>query len=151
MSTSFVERPIIKALTLSESGTVGTGTYSDVILKAPSGYYYNIIGMYLNAVNPAGSGSGSHYFMLRNNSTAIEHLKGESTFGNALQWAFNGFTVVTTKTPNDDTRLFEVLKRLKIGDTVATEMEIRYYNLTDVDQVTQRDITFLVEQWRQRK
>ena len=113
--------------------TVDAGNAEDVIVKAATGYIYEVLAMQLHVPAPSGGSSGTHSYYVFSESEYIPVLEGISVFSSIVSYKFGYWhTADSSESPVDETTQCLVLKGLRID--AINGIIIRYSNNTDVGQ-----------------
>lgn len=138
----------IEAVDLSTTDSVASGGGSSGLeIDVPEGYVYQLLAMYISIPDPVGSTSGSHNVTLQCGTLLTPKMKGLSDSGTNIRFTNGAFDQITTKTPNDDGILNDILFGSVYGDPVE-KMRFLYVNSTDANQTGNRQIKCVFKKYR---
>lgn len=128
----------VEVLTLDSATTVAhSGGTEDINIRPPDGYIYRLLNLYMRAVTPGGTGSGTHILMLRDNADKFRYLYGEGAHNTTVEYNYGYWTQAgTTKIPTDNHLAAYNMRSAQAS--YDNYLIARYQNSTDVDQTNSR-------------
>lgn len=135
-------RPELKSLDLTQTGSVSASTNEVVEVYAPTSSLYKVQGVRLKVNADATATSGTHSFTGVNHGS-IDVWTGSSTFDTKISYtASHWWDANNTQYPDTDAATLQAVQSMKA--TENTPIRIRYYNGTDAAQDNQRIIKLVV-------
>jgi len=140
----------IKKIDLSSSATVGHPASETQTLQPAAGKIYQVIEIYANLPDPAGSSAGTHYIHGKYQNITGSMIYISSGFGNDITIDQNGFTGSGTERPSGNSEQFLVPRGGMIICSNSQPFDFVYTNSTDVDQTGTRTLEILVKEYPER-
>jgi len=137
-SIAFVE--LIDGSTVSANGG-----FKDIFIRPPEGQIWEVVTPELFVQPPADATSGTHQFIVRSETEAIDVLEGESTFDTEVNYR-NGYwqSANDTAAPPDTAAQSFMPRGLRIDS--ENGLQIEYDNLSDADTNRNREIRLWLRQ-----
>lgn len=124
------------------SGNVSaSGGTETTTITAPTGYFYEVIGIYYKASDPVGSAEGNHQLEIRTSSGYVTMALIKASAGNDVLIQRHEFFGDNTEAPSVNTMQQNVIKDLFIGSDEG--MDFIYTNYTNATQTTVRRFRIL--------
>lgn len=145
--TSF-DSPKLDVIDLSDATSIAAAGTDTQTLQPPSGKIYIVRNFQYNALDPAGSGAGTHELVVFNGiAQTVQNRSARiaATFGNPIEVGFaNGFVGDSSESPSTQTeQRFICTAGLRCNHNYP--IEFLYKNNTDVAQAGTRTLKLLVE------
>lgn len=126
-----------------DDSVVIPGNTSEIIIRPPQGYIYDLLGLLLYVVKPIGGTSGTHFFDIVSENQGIAILFGSSAYNTSLRYDYGyWFTADTLQYPTTEIAQLLALQNKRIDEDSG--LSITYCNLTDVNQTNMRYIRLWV-------
>jgi len=124
-------------ISADQTASLASNANETVNVRAPSGYIYELVGLYLAVLPPDGATSGTHEFYVYTEAAGVTLLLGESNYNSMLSYDYNHWrnADVTALPPSDISQLM-IIRGVRLDN--STGVGVRYRNLTDVSQNKER-------------
>ena len=133
----------LKHLSLDDTSTVAASGTALVLIQPPRGQIYKVISVDFKALDPAGSGSGTHKLMGRwTSGNDIYLFSLTANTGSNMYIAYGAFDA-TTEVPSTAPEQLKILTDT-IWASYDEPFKLAYTNSTDVQQAQDREIDVLV-------
>lgn len=138
-------RPEVKKVTATQTGSVAASSSETTEVYAPTGSIYNVLAMQVYVPSDATATSGQHVMVIR----PMGHfatLRGENTYAGDISYDRGHWNKVGTDgaSPPDEAAQAEYVRALRA--TENSPITILYQNQTDAAQDNNRKILFVVEE-----
>ena len=151
MSYTVNPRGKIVGIDLSDDTAVAAAGTNTQTLTPPLGNVYQIIDIYYNAPDPAGSAAGTHELGIKQVTVTSDRYRAliRASTGNAITVNYAGFIGDSAETPsNIREQLLFIRGQLWASNTYP--MKFVYDNDTDVQQAGTRALEILVKEYGER-
>ena len=108
-----------------------------ILIRAPEGYIYEILGIRLSADRPLGATVGMHDFDVRTESSDIGLLYGQSGYTEILRYDY-GRWLFADLSAEPQTEIAQQMAVRNARVDSVNGLYITYHNATDVDQTVSR-------------
>ena len=139
----------------THTDTITSAGFYTYQLKPPNGYVYVVRGMYGYVGTPAGSGSGTHYFYVRNDSSDSAGVNYQwlirltSDHTDALKGFMSSNICTTSQAPATDQEILDIFAGGLLKATYDEGVSVRYYNGTDVDNTNDITLLFIYDVYKE--
>jgi len=136
---------------LSDDTLVTHGpTTNTVTLRPPKGWIYEVIDLGYEALDPIGSGAGTHQIYGTYADSFSDVFRVVSNTGTDIYISVSGF-FGTTDSPAAIANQLEIMHKGVIKASYDVPFEFRYTNSTDVDKTGTRTCKLIVKKYPEAK
>lgn len=130
-------RKALRVVSINQITTVNAGGGETLDIYASAGNIGKVINLSVAVSPPPGASTGTHDFLLRNDTVLASIAQGVSNFGDSVEWAFSGWNVATSiKRPSDANQALNAVKGITMSATIP--LRITYNNNTNAAQTNAR-------------
>jgi hypothetical protein len=145
---SVSNRPEIKVIDATATGTVSAGESENISVFAPSGSVYKVVNVYMQAPGIGSATTGDHGLSIRGSNMANgQATVGRSSYGDEVRYQYSSWQSSTLGGfPQPETEPTTLLAVQSVRATENKEIRVKYTNFTDADQTGDRSVMLLVEE-----
>jgi len=122
---------------VSQTATIASNASESIIVRAPTGYIYEVVTGVFFAAPPSGATTGSHSIVIDSENLGIGLMDAESLYSDALEYVYCKW-LYATSSANPSTEIGQLMAIRGVRVDSLNGLEIYYWNGTDVSQTIER-------------